>query len=357
MEYNFVCNWNNNLLRTWPGLASFLSVGKRKPTMELQSIFQFCAKIGFWPFRCENDGKIRIVWLYLLYLVAGITLYALMIYRLTPLFTSMSATPADIGEVMCVIGMVSIYTTPLLIFLTLNAFETNLTASKIGICYLEVIGFIAFILTDVFSLMGMRYNLLCNIANQQLDSILVAGLAFFEIPVYFSAFLMMVLICLNLENLVQNEIRREKLTMEAIHKNIKIIKQYERVIRIIGWPMFLLNQVLIVMGTFMMVSDFKKFYMLLLLVLAQSFFLLVFLGKLENSYDLIRDAAMKIRNESVKAETVKEMMKLQIAAMELENCVPFTCSKFFSLTRETLTAMVATTLTYLVVLIQFQQSA
>ena len=65
----------------------------------------------------------------------------------------------------------------------------------------------------------------------------------------------------------------------------------------------------------------------------------------------------KIDNLNLLYLFVKEMMKLQMAAMELENCVPFTCSKFFSLTRETLTAMVATTLTYLVVLIQFQQSA
>ncbi len=298
----------------------------------------------------------RIVWLYLLYLVAGITMYALMVYRLTPLFTSMSATPNEITEVIFVIGMVGIYSSPLLIFLTHRAFGTKLTTSKIGISYLEVIVFVVYTLTGVISVMGMRYNLLCNVDIQQLDIILVAGLTLFEMPVYSSAFLLVVLICLNLENLVKNEITKEKFTIEAIHNHIQQINFYKGVMDIICWPTFVGNQLLAIIATYLMISDPSNFFMLLF-VLDLSFFLTVFIGKLEHCYDLVRDTAMEIRNESVEAGSVKEMMKLQIAAMELENCVPFTCSKFFSLTRETLTAMVATTLTYLVVLIQFQQSA
>ena len=124
----------------------------------------------------------------------------------------------------------------------------------------------------------------------------------------------------------------------------------------IGWPCFVLSQVFMILAAFMVVSDFNYFYMPLF-VLELLLFTVVFISKLEHCYDLIRDAAMKIRIDSVESATVKEMMKLQIAAMELENCCPFTCNKYFSLTRETLTAMVATTLTYLVVIIQFQQTA
>ena len=47
---------------------------------------------------------------------------------------------------------------------------------------------------------------------------------------------------------------------------------------------------------------------------------------------------------------------MQIAGKQAESCFPFTACGFFNLDRETLTSMAATTLTYLVVLIQFQVS-
>ncbi len=162
--------------------------------------------------------------------------------------------------------------------------------------------------------------------------------------------------CLEVGNFVEDNLTREKFTIEKIHNHIKIINQTAGVISMIGWPCFVLSQVFIILTAFMVVSDFNYFYMYFF-VFNLLLLLVVLIGKLEHCYDLIRDAAMKIRNDSVEAATVKEMMKLQIAVMELENCCPFTCNKYFSLTRETLTAMVATTLTYLVVLIQFQQTA
>ena len=143
--------------------------------------------------------------------------------------------------------------------------------------------------------MGVGYNLVCNIDIQQLDVILVAGLAFLEILMYSSAFLLIALICLNLENHVKNEVTRERFTIEAIHDRIKQIHFYNGVMGKICWLIFIGNQLFIIIATYMMVSDLKNFY-IFLFVLNLCFFLTVLIGKLEHCYDLIRDTVMKIRN-------------------------------------------------------------
>ena len=74
----------------------------------------------------------------------------------------------------------------------------------------------------------------------------------------------------------------------------------------ICWPMFLLSQVFIFLATFTLVSDLNNFFSLLYGVVNLTFRFVVFISKLEHCYDLIRDAALKIRNESAEAATVKE---------------------------------------------------
>lgn len=75
-------------------------------------------------------------------------------------------------------------------------------------------------------------------------------------------------------------------------------------------------------------------------------------GDLEECYDLIKDLANKAREEACYSRSVKDMMRLMLAAGKLEGMAPFTSMKFFTLERSTLTAMLATTVTYLVVLYQ-----
>ena len=324
--------------------------------MKLQKILQFCAKIGFWPIGYGNDGKIRIAWLYMLNFIVGIILNALLIYRLLPLFTSISATPMAIGEIVFVIAPSTTYALQILIYLQHKRCGHIITASNININYWEVIGSVLLILVNGCFFLSMRYFLLCKIGFQQLDTLIVIGLVIVDSAMLTSGYLLIGIFVWKLENFVGGDLTREKFSIEKIHNHIKIINQTAGVISMIGWPCFVLSQVFIILAAFMVVSDFNYFYVTLF-VFNLLLLLVVLIGKLEHCYDLIRDVALKIRNDSVEATTVKEMMKLQIAAMELENCCPFTCNKYFSLTRETLTAMVATTLTYLVVLIQFQQSA
>ena len=80
--------------------------------------------------------------------------------------------------------------------------------------------------------------------------------------------------------------------------------------------------------------------------------ILMTMGDLEECYDLIKEVADKAREEACEKTSVKEMMQLMVAAGKLEDTYPFSAMKFFTFERSTVTAMLATTLTYLVVLIQ-----
>ena len=274
--------------------------------MKLQKFFHFCAKIGFWPFRYETDGKIRIVWLYLLYVIAGITFYALLTYRLIPMISVAAATPRTIGEVAFGIQAVGVYIIPFLIFQTRTTSGQILTTSTVAISYWEVIGSVVTVAVLDFSFLGMRYRLLCETGFQPYpDVMLVVGMAIMDTAVFTSAFLLLAIFCLNLEFLMDDDSTGEKFTVEKVHRQIKNISHYQGIMSMIGWPMFLMFQLFIIMATFMMVSDLSNLYMVLY-VLDLSLIMVVFISKLEHFYDLVRDAAIKIRNESVEAGTVKE---------------------------------------------------
>ncbi len=156
-------------------VLSCLSVCKNTPTMKLYNILQFCAKIGFWPIVYGNDGKMRIAWLYMLNFIVGIILNAFLIYRLLPMFTSISATPMAIGEISFVFVSSTSYACQLLIYLQHKRCGSILTTSNIDINNWEVIGFVViFFLCGCFYL-SMRYSLLCKIGFQQTDTLLVFG--------------------------------------------------------------------------------------------------------------------------------------------------------------------------------------
>jgi hypothetical protein len=102
---------------------------------------------------------------------------------------------------------------------------------------------------------------------------------------------------------------------------------------------------------YFLVLDIGNFY-ISFIVVGLIIFIVVFIGQLETCYDLVKELAARAKRESVNAGSMKEMFQMQIAADELKDCCPFTANNFFKLDRETLTAMLATTITYLVVLVQ-----
>ncbi len=116
-------------------------------------------------------------------------------------------------------------------------------------------------------------------------------------------------------------------------------------------PILAICQIFIIFSFFISIYDINKF-MYMLTALFMSIFSYKVLADLEDCYDKIEEVVQKAKRDACGAATIKEMMTLMIEADSLKETHPFSASRFFTFELSTMTAMLATTLTYLVVLLQ-----
>ena len=116
-------------------------------------------------------------------------------------------------------------------------------------------------------------------------------------------------------------------------------------------PALALCQIFIIFSVYISIYDINKF-MYMLTALSMFIFSYKVLAELEDCYDKIEEVVQKAKRDACGAATIKEMMTLMIEADSLKETYPFSASRFFTLELSTMTAMLATTLTYLVVLLQ-----
>ena len=117
---------------------------------------------------------------------------------------------------------------------------------------------------------------------------------------------------------------------------------------------FMALQTSFIFGIYLVLTFKGTFPMYAVMFVAMNHsFILVFLNKIEEIYEQVSQIACKAREESADRKSISEMTKIQAAVIELETCVPFTGMGYFTIEKSTLTAMAANTLTYLIVLIQF----
>ena len=81
--------------------------------------------------------------------------------------------------------------------------------------------------------------------------------------------------------------------------------------------------------------------------------MITMLNLIEECYSLAHDLACKTRENAANSKTISEMTRIQAAVIEMESCFPFKPKGYFTMEKSTLTALAANTLTYLIVLLQF----
>ncbi len=116
---------------------------------------------------------------------------------------------------------------------------------------------------------------------------------------------------------------------------------------------FLFLQISFIFGFYMVIVQDTFPFHALLQFLFNSYAVLSLLNQIEECYSLAHDLACKARENSADCKTISEMTKVQAAVQEMEACFPFEPKGYFALEKSTLTALAANTLTYLIVLLQF----
>ena len=154
--------------------------------------------------------------------------------------------------------------------------------------------------------------------------------------------------------MLNSELIEMKENLSSKKNVVEIIEKIERTSKAISVPLsqtLIMCQISMILCVYLIVTS-TAYANLSLFLVNMIIIILMTMGDLEECYDLIKEIADKAREEACGKSSVKEMMQLMVAAGKLEDTYPFSAMKFFTFERSTVTAMLATTLTYLVVLIQ-----
>ena len=116
---------------------------------------------------------------------------------------------------------------------------------------------------------------------------------------------------------------------------------------------FLYLQIFFIFGGYMIVVQNEFPVHALFQFLYSLYASVCLLNLIDECYSLSHDLACKARENSADCKTISEMTKIQAAVKEMEACFPFKPKGYFTVEKSTLTALAANTLTYLIVLLQF----
>ena len=318
--------------------------------MKIQTLFNFFIKTGLWPFKFNDNGDVKMNWKVLIYISIHLILNTIF---MSWIYVNVNGMPLNFEETL-EIAFVSLSTTHpgllVIVAITARCIGSNLQQSnKIVINKTAILGFNLAIFLILGSTWYSRFNFLFKLEADIEYILLVIGLIILDSALVNAYLIFFGVVTLILKEILKNRI--EKLKLNDVNSTTKTVQAFERGICIIGWSVIPATQVLTIFTIYFLVSDIRNFYFSFYVV-GLTIFLVFFIGQLETCYDLVKELAARAKRESVNAGSMKEMFKMQIAADELKACCPFTANNFFKLDRETLTAMLATTITYLVVLVQ-----
>ena len=161
--------------------------------------------------------------------------------------------------------------------------------------------------------------------------------------------------CLLLKEKIENtNSNLNNLTAEHLKEVTKLAKVVNSALNMSLPLLFLLFQIAIIIGVYLVVAvqDSLPYHALCFLALN----LLVicnFLINIDECYSLASQLASLAREQSSSCKSISEMVRIQAAVTELELCFPFSAMGYFTIEKSTLTSLAANTLTYLIVLVQF----
>ena len=320
--------------------------------MKIQTLFNFFMKIGLWPFKFNDNGDVKMNWKVLIYISIHLILNTIF---MSWIYANVGGMPLNFQETL-EIAFVSLATTipgqQAIVGFTAKCIGSHLQQAKNDVINnTTLLGLNLAIFLILGSIWYSRFNFLFKLEADVEYFLLVIGLIIMESALAIAYLIFFGVVTLILKEILKNGIEKLKLDLNDVNCTTKTVQSFERGICILGWWIIPATQVVTIFTIYCLVSDIRNFYFSFYVV-GLTIFLVFFIGQLETCYDLVKELAARAKRESVNAGSMKEMFQMQIAADELKACCPFTANNFFKLDRETLTAMLATTITYLVVLMQ-----
>ena len=158
------------------------------------------------------------------------------------------------------------------------------------------------------------------------------------------------MICL--ENILRRLSEKDYNNVRDLMSQIQDIESFSVAMNLSFLFFFSAAQAGAILGAYAMIANKTHYIGYILFSISLFPCIFIQIGRLESIYNSINLITRNLRHDAVESGSIKEMMQYQNAALQLERLVPFTAYGFFSLERSTLTAMAATTLTYLIILIQ-----
>ena len=157
-----------------------------------------------------------------------------------------------------------------------------------------------------------------------------------------------------LKKKLEDTCNKSILTKEDLKDVINFSKNVNSALDIFSPMLFLTLQIALIIGIYLIVAGKESFPYYAACFLALNLIMICnFLNKIEECYSLAGQLACKAREQSASCKSISEMVIIQAAVTELEMCFPFTGMGYFTIEKSTLTSLAANTLTYLIVLVQF----
>ena len=320
--------------------------------MKIQTLFNFFVKTGLWSFKFNDKGDVIMNWKVLIYISIHLILNIIFISGIYASVGNMPLNFQDTIEISFLLLATTFPSYQAVVWFTAKYIGSSLQQANNNV--LNNTTLIGMNLTTLLSLVSFwysRFDFLFKLKSSGEYFLLVICLTILESAISISYTTFYGGVPLILREMLKKENEKLMLDQNRINNVMRIIQAFERGICIIGWATIPTIQILIIFTIYLLVLDIGNFYFSFYVV-GVIIFIVFFIGQLETCYDLVKQLAARVKRESVNAGSMKEMFQMQIAADELKDCCPFTANNFFKLDRETLTAMLATTITYLVVLMQ-----
>ncbi len=347
-----------------PKSLLYTSVACDSYTMQVQKFVSLMFRTKFWPVKINSDGTIVHGLLHPVF-VLPFALYlaslSVVLYFIGPALIHSDYTKFSVVLKLFIvfITMTAPLSSNLLIqssICSMKTWDSNTSAEMSLAFYCRCVCLIVLRICFVISLQlqVFPYPSCDNVAEHIIYWICVAVLHFYFVVVYSSQIMFNLVCAIIMENELQTAYTGKSLSASDLKYLIDMWTRFGSALSNLTRPVFLGLQMSFILCSYLLITfkGYFPFYCVLLFI--DSYYNIhTFLDKIENCYTLNNKVAARAREESADWKSVSEMIKIQATVLELESCVPLTGRGYFTIEKSTITSLAANTLTYLIVLLQF----
>ena len=331
--------------------------------MKLGQFIQFMFASKLWPVKVNPDGSLRSN----LFNVVTLFIFTVFVAALCVVsyFVGPSILARDYGKLssfidLFMVGTIILQPFFLVVFLALSFphFESTICDSSLRFSWKFVAWLGAgIILFAALTVLTQRKLFLFSYSHWIEYLVFWMFLAFVDIlslmyQVSFMAFL--TFCCLLLQEKIEDTCAKSTLTNDDLKDVINFTKNVNSALDIFSPMLFFMLQISLIFGIYLIVVSKEAFpYYAVCFIALNIMIIYNFLNNIEECYSLAGQLACKAREQAALSTSISEMVRIQAAVIELELCFPFSAMGYFTIEKSTLTSLAANTLTYIIVLVQF----